>query len=415
MAGFEIRPITDPKDLLRHKKLCVYLYRAPNAGLADEDAVIRTAMEDRANAPEDDILLGAYEDGVLYSSLRLRPYTVNFDGHDVAMSGIGGVISDPAVQGKGAVKQLFAEAFRLMHEQGRALSQLYPFDTWYYRQFGYDACCGNTEWSIPVRQFRTTGEGRFRAFDNSPEMKNQIREIYASFCRRFNMCVIRTESEWDQFFAKHDAYTSGLLSFVHETDGKADAFMSVSTQSYPDKALDFQVPCLWFSSMTGLREIFAYFKTQIPFADRALVTLPQGIDLSGIIGISDGWGKRNSRMKFGFTGLSRAVDVQALLAVAKVRHVAEGNVTIRISGDSYCPWNNGVYTLSLEDPSRVTKAEDHGQECDIDLTPNTFVSLFFGRYDMDTCDMLPDVRVNGDRAKLSEIFYPKPCFIDARF
>lgn len=417
MEAFEIREITESEDLLRYQKLCTKLFRAPNGGLRDEQTAAENALNERKNAPRDNLLLGAFYNGTLYAGMRLLPYDIRFDGAPALMCGIGGVISDRECPERGAVKALFRDAFVRMREQGRSISHLYPFEMRYYRQYGYDVSCSMARWRIPVSYFQTTGDGFVRAFDNSDEMKRQITAIYDAFSKNYNFALRKSSDDWEQFFSEHDAYSSGWFSYVHETDGKADAFLSYRCEPNPDRPQDLHAATVWFSSLSGLRELFSYFKTQIPYADRAVIDLPEGIDLSAVIECSGGWGMRNADVSVSFTGTSRAVDAEAILSRAKCREGADGTVKLRISGDDYCPWNNGLYTVRLRSGAspEVMKTDDAVTVPDIALNANSFASMIFGRYGVDTCTLLPGVKLYGNAQALSGLFYKKQCFIDRHF
>ena len=148
-----------------------------------------------------------------------------------------------------------------------------------------------------------------------------------------------------------------------------------------------------------------------------MIDLPEGVDLSAVIECSGGWGMRNSDVSVSFTGTSRAVDAEAILSRAKCREGADGTVKLRISGDDYCPWNNGLYTVRLRSGASpdVVKTDDPVTVPDIELNANAFASMIFGRYGVDTCTLLPGVKLYGNAQALSGLFYKKQCFIDRHF
>ena len=70
--------------------------------------------------------------------LILIPMAQYYGGHAVPMTGIGAVAVSPEFRGRGAATKLMRAAVREMHDEGMALSTLYPATEPLYRRAGYE-------------------------------------------------------------------------------------------------------------------------------------------------------------------------------------------------------------------------------------------------------------------------------------
>ena len=138
------------------------------------------------------------------------------------------------------------------------------------------------------------------------------------------------------------------------------------------------------------------------------ITLPETVDLSPVLNNWAGWGKRNVERTVCDTGVSRVVDVEEVLKMAKYR--GEGTVCIGIYDDIYAPWNNGTFTVTFGKETTVTR----GGTPDIEMTINAFSSGILGRIDAENLPMFPGVKICND-TELSGVFYKKPLWIEEHF
>lgn len=396
------------KDVLRYKKICTKLFRAPNKELENEELYINKLIEQDNARDKDFIRLGAFYDGVLYAAIEMIPFDVYIDGKVCRMYGIGGVVSDPECPEKGAVKLIYKRAFELMREKNIFISHLYPFEVNYYRQYGYEVSCEYALWKIPVTSVNAYKEGSLKSFDNSEKMKNEIINIYNNFACRHNMAIKRTKKQWNDFFASHDAYTSGWFSYIHYTNGTADAYMCYCTKEKPDRPMDLETDKLWFTSFEGLRGMLSYFLMQKSYAENVIIKLPVEVDLSAIVDSCGGWGKKNVSKTVYDYGTSKVIDAEQFLK--HIKYKGKGVVSISIK-DDYCPWNNDCFKVEFGEKTVVSR----GGQADIELDIKSFTSLLLGRYDFDTCRMFPDIKVYGNEDNLKKVFYKRSCWIEEHF
>ena len=407
MNKFEVREFYG-EEALRYKKICTKQFRYPNSDLADEELYKKKLTEQDNARDKDFIRLGAFLDGVLYAAIEIIPFDVYIDRQECRMYGIGGVVSDPECPEKGAVKLIYKRAFELMREKGVYISHLYPFEANYYRQYGYEVSCEYAVWKIPLTAIIPYKTGCCRAFDNSEAMKKDIISIYNKFASEHNMAIKRTEKQWENFFAENNAYTSGVFSYIHYTNGEADAYMSYKTAEKADRPMDLEADRFWFTSYDGLRGLLSYFLLQKSYAENVIIKLPSDISLSAIIDPCGGWGKKNASKTVFDNGTSKVIDVGEFLK--QVKYIGEGSASIKIT-DEYCPWNNACFKVEFGDKIIVSR----GEKPDIEMGIRAFTSAVLGRYSFEECRIFPDVKVHGNEENLKKIFYKKNCWIEEHF
>ena len=113
-----------------------------------------------------------------------------------------------------------------MRANGQIISHLYPFQANYYRQYGYEISCKHNLWKIPAEFFSNVNSGKNVFFDESCVMQQEIKDIYARFASQYNLSIDKSEKDWKKFFDSIIPYNSDYFSYVHYSDGKADAFMA---------------------------------------------------------------------------------------------------------------------------------------------------------------------------------------------
>ena len=404
--NYTIKEFNDAQACFAYQKLKATLFRTAGKGLNDESEYISNFD---ASVPPGFFRLGAFDEERLCAAASFLRYTVNLDGQKLTMYGVGGVVSDFNQPRKGAMKEIFAKAFERMKEKGVLLSHLYPFEQNYYRQYGYEVSCASAVWEIPVSAFKASADIKFIAFDDSDKMKQEIMDIYAVFANKRNMSVVRDEAYWDRFFQENKAYTSGAKIFVSYVDGVADGVMRYTLKEHENKPFDFVVNNLYFKSFAGLRGLLSYFHTQRAYADKVYIHLPVDVDLSPMIDSCTGYGKRHASAKISDAGLSKVVDVEGILKAAQYQ--GTGTVAIKITNDTYCPWNNDCFTVCFGETTTV----ERGGNPDIEMDIRAFSSSILGRTPYECLDSFPDVKIYGNEENLKKVFYKKRCWIEEHF
>ena len=389
--------------------MCIPAIRSGNMNFADEKKYAETLVEEEQNLDKDFFRLGYFEGDRLFATLRSEPFWGYFDGNKIRLSGVGGVIADPNAPQKGMIKELFKKGFERMRENGQIVSHLYPFQANYYRQYGYEISCKHHLWKIPVEYISNDFSGKNVYYDESITMQEEIKELHSKFAEQYNLSIIKTEKQWECFFEEIIPYKGDYFSYVHYTEGKADAFMAYKLIEKENDPQDLCVDYLWFASYQGLRGVMSYFVSQRPYADRVWVKAPLNIDFNAFNEFQGGWGKRNTNCEVVSDGTTRVVDVEKVLQLACYH--GTGTIGIQIENDIYCPWNNDCFTVSFGQETCVMR----GGVPDIILDVNAFGAMILGAVSLEEAQIFQNVSILGNTENLRKVFYKRELYIDEHF
>lgn len=412
-----IRDLTTPEDALRYSQLASIAFHSKNAGLDDENAFKEQAAQSEARALADKTRqgnhrtrTGLFRGDQLLSTLTAHAFEVNFDGSVCEMCGIGGVMSDPSAQKTGGVSKVLRHELAAMRERHQLFSHLYPFQTSFYRKFGYTHCAFAVKWTIPTQFLPEDPGSGNRLFDGSPEMRQAVRDIYRSFTAKYNLAVNRSDARWEGIFDRIKPYSSGAFSYVCFRNGAPAGFLSYTVESYPDTPMTATVNHLYFSSPEALRSLLSHLGRQRSYISRVTLTLPADVDISAWLKeLCSAYDKCNVHREILHQGASRVVDVEKALHLA--RYLGAGAANIRIL-DRDCPWNNKTFHVEFDNRCYcVSEAENW----DIRLNIADFTALILGSRHLSEAPFMDSVEILGNVENLRKIFYKKPLWIGDSF
>lgn len=417
MDDLEIKALTTPEDALHYSQLASIAFHSKNERLADENAYREYAAQSEAKAMADKTRqgncrtrTGLFREGKLLSALTAHAFEVNFDGHCCEMCGIGGVMSDPSARKTGGVSRILRHELAAIRERGQLFSHLYPFQTSFYRKFGYIHCAFAVKWTIPTQFLPEHACGSHRLFDDSPAMRQAAREVYREFSAYYNLAVDRSEARWDSIFDKLKPYSSGSFSYVHFRDDVPEGFLSYTVKSCPDAPMTATVNHLYFSSPEALRRMLAHMGQLRSYISHVTLTLPADVDISFWLSeLCSAYDKRNVRREIIHLGASRVVDAEKVLRLAG--YLGTGTANIRIL-DRDCPWNDKTFHVEFNNRClSVSEAEDW----DIQLDIADFTALILGSRSLSEAAYMDGVEIRGNVEDLRKIFYKKPLWIGDAF
>ena len=412
MAELEIREFYGKESLplARLSAMSLHLVKPEMAQEDDEAAKACERSDEKLCALEAlgvrYFRLGAFLDGRLTASLDMRPMAVRFDGHTVLSGDIGDVCSEPELRRTGSVRKLFAVLVNEMYDRGVVLSDLAPFTANFYRKFGYEAVCENAFWTIPTEYLPAYSNEGITRYTGSDGQKTAVREIYRKWIEPLNFAEDYTEHRWESWFESHKPYASGHYGYLHQTNGEPDGFFCYETNFDCERPmlLDMTGGAFWYTSPAGLRGILAYAACYRDYARALYLKLPRDVDLTPLVEITGGWGRKLVTRLSEIRHTARVVNVQRALELAAYR--GSGKVCVEID-DPSCERNCGTFTVTFN--GRAISVI-RGGEPDLRCSVGTFSAMLLGRGGVEIGELFPGTQVLGNRAELDKVFYRKPVF-----
>lgn len=414
MDQFEFRDFSG-EDAFRYIQLCMTAFHTHHTGSNSTEEMIRETIEGelktaRSGTPAGNQLVkkGLFVDGQIASALKIHAYVMNFDGQDCELGGIGGVLSNPEIRGKGYASALCTDALKDMYHRGQIFSYLGPFQSSFYQKLGYEHCLTKIKWTIPLDYLPKKTDLKIRHYENTPQEQQEIIRTYEAFGRKYNMADVRSESRWETFFEAHSSYDTACFSWLHGEPDQADGFLSYQYIEHPDSLSDIRVTNFYFTNGKSLLDMLAFLRGFSQIAKQAEIVLPADVDLTGILAdFYGGYGRKGVKREVLPSGMHRVVDVRKVLENACYR--GKGSVALQIS-DPQCPWNNGCFRVEFD--GRCTKIEE-GTNADIQMSINTFTAMILGCRSLENCVFTEQVQLYGNEENLQKVFYQKPAWTEA--
>lgn len=396
-----------PEEYKRCQELCALAFEYPmkDADLSPEALLNRVKREPRSmqDVHWDSQWAAFEEDGrTMMATFTVVPWTANFDGHAVAMGGIGGVASLPQYRRSGAIRGCFAAALRDMYDGGTLLSYLYPFSTAFYRKFGYELGCDQARWRLKLSGMPTLElSGRWRLSEPDNTLIDDIRAVDAAREGRYNCMVFAGDTEY--LYLRENPFVTKQYTYVYyDAEGRPRAHLT----AVPGGG-ELQCPRFVFNDREGFLGLLALLVRLSADHSHATLYLPTDVDLRGVL---PEWSFGNVERAIEQRGMVRAVNVEGLLRLARTR--GEGNLKIGVE-DPMIPENTGCFELSFA-PGQSNAVRRVSASPDIALTIQDFSRLIVGCRDLDP-EWLPEVRLNCEKAAADRVFYEKPVFISQYF
>lgn len=415
MDELTLRTLTT-EDLPAYWKLACIAFHSKNAGLEDEKAFLENCAKQEQAAKENPTALGniVTRTGIFQGSKQLSTLTANafeirFDGNICEMCGIGGVMSDPSARKTGGVSRILRQELSAMRDRGQVFSHLYPFQSSFYRKFGYTHCAYGERWIIPA-QFLPEIPYSIQWYENTEAEQQAVKAIYEGFTAGYNLSLRRSDNRWNGLFSKWKPYSGSSFSYLHAGKNGPDGFLSYHTKTFDDAPMTILVDHLYFTNPEALREMLAFLGSQRSYASEVQFPLPLGVDISfWLKEICTAYDKCNVRRETVHLGASRVVDAEQVFWLAG--YLGAGAANIRIL-DRDCPWNNKTFHVEFDNRCRCVSEAEHW---DIQLDIADFTALILGSRHLSEAPFMDSVEILGNVENLQKIFYKKPLWIGDSF
>ena len=340
--------------------------------------------------------------GNAVSTIACNDYTVNFDGNNVKMSGIGNVATCPHRRRQGGVRACFARALADMVEQRQYLSTLHPFSNSYYEKFGYASVSPVVKYRMPTCHMPYIEGGTFRLFEKGGSVE-ELRAVWNRFAAHYNLMSVRTAEEMVKY-REYDPYHSDRQLYIYYGPGGVPkayaAFKKVEYNGRP--SIEIPPEDFAFADVQGLRGILSIAGRFSATYEYVTFELPQEFPVELCLPeIVLGYPAMEKR----YCGMARVTAVEPILKMASYR--GSGCVVLEIE-DGMLPQNSGRFEVRF-DGSACSSVSQTDRTPDLIVNIRDFSALILGMYDLDA--YLNARGLPAGNADLYKIFYRKGCLL----
>lgn len=309
---------------------------------------------------------GRFRGDELLSSARWYPFSAFVDGRPQKIGGLASVVSAAATRGQGHVRALLHHGLERLHKEGIAWSLEYPFDTRYYRKYGWETVANGQCFDVPIARFsrfeRPTKVRRIIAF-NEADMA-QLGRIHQHWASAYNFTMTRdnrVRHDWEYVLTGAPWAPVERPRFVFATDHAYAVVMLRESKDLTRLILsDFA-----FETPRGRQELFGFINHFAGQADTVRLQLPQDDPLT---------------MEWSNFGIAhphplhaRIVDAAAALSGWKSRAPVDFRLGIR---DDFCAWNNAVFQVDTHE--QKTRATPVNMPAEVELDVRALAQILSG-------------------------------------
>ncbi len=300
--------------------------------------------------------LVAFEDGEQIAHMAALPFNMRWNGRDIDCAGVVDVTTLPSHRRRGLVLQLMTRYFAQMKERGQPVAMLWASMAAIYQRFGYGIAYTMRSYDFDPRHLRLVDEidtpGRIRMIKQTDAIP-PLAAVYERFATPRTLMLRRDEKWWRDWVLRPWRLPPWLVA-VYEENGEAQGYAiytpEVKTPDQPGPYQQLQVVELAWNS---------------PAAHRALLRLLAGYDLAYSVRFwrqpdDDPLLYQAQEPRLLHTNvrdgtLVRIVDAQRCLQ--ERGYDGDGRLVLALQ-DELCPWNSGVYELSVEAGCATVKRSD---------------------------------------------------------
>ncbi|MDR1837440.1 MAG: GNAT family N-acetyltransferase [Treponema sp.] len=354
---------------------------------------------------------GSFENKKLLAGMYEIDFLMNFDGHSVKMSGIGGVGTLPEARKGGHIRRVFERLLPEAYEKGVIFSSLAPFSHDFYRKFGYEIACARNNISISTGDLSEIKPyGQFIHILPGDETSS-LAEVHSVYIANVNHGIHRDywpdDRAW-KCFTRDDPYTTGSYLYLWKDEtGRARSYIKYKDVT-EDGDHNMSVTELAFIDKKGLYGALGLVGSLSAQFENFKWSMPTFIDPCDFIG--DAW---SVEMSLDPNNMTRVVNVKAALELMR-RPLDEGKYVIEVE-DENIKANNGKYLVEFGHGGyRVTNTS---KEADINCGIRVLSQLVTGYRSLENAlySRQDDLEVNGNHETLNRVFTLRPQHITESF
>ena len=309
---------------------------------------------------------------------RVYPLTATIGGRFVGFGGVASLATAPEARRRGHVARLLQAMLREMRGNGQVLSGLYPFDTAFYRRYGWAVADRTAQFGLPTGYLTTAARPPGRVIATGEGDVKRLLELHDAWCSAHNLSL-RRDRWWfaNRVLYRGDAKQPPRYAYRYEApSGATEGYVVLRFANEPDGAQLVRVRELAATTpraRAALLKFVGDFDSQATRVELLLPAddpLPAGLERYDELKVHDLFA----------TAMIRVVDVKRLLDGVDLAGAAAGDddsaETVLEVDDPHASWNRGRFRVAVgAGRSRATRSR---KPADAELTIQVVTQLVTG-------------------------------------
>jgi len=386
----EIRKLTE-KDREAFRKLMRYAFETAKNNYED--------LKWPSDKIPMDLHYGAFEVETLVAGAGIIPFDIRMRSQDFKMYGVGGVASKPEYRNRGIIREIMIKMFKDMQDNHIPLSVLYPFKHSFYEMLGYKLVDEHFTYEFKISDilYKETDYH----MKEVERINDDIRSVYDRAILNFNYIAKRPEIQfWRNFYKnnyKFICYNGNQpVGYVIIIFTKKDQELWLK---HPEKTIVIQ-EAFWLDQ-SAKQTIFNFLwshRDQRKYVAGSFSAYENITDLLKTPRIKSRYITDNS--------LLRIIDVKNVLE--NLKYPCDNFSIIFHINDTYCPWNNGFFTLTSKGKEiNVEFKESSEVSADIEIDIGYFAQLVAGFRTVRDLLEFGFISVNHEKLEILQKLFPK--------
>jgi predicted acetyltransferase len=353
--GVEVRPVEGEEELKALGEILRYAFHIPTERMGAYLDLIGTAN-----------FRAAFLDGKIVGGLAHIPMGQYFGGRSVPMTGVAAVGVAPEHRGRGVGLALMRHTIGELHEQGVALSTLYPATQVLYRQVGYEQAGGRYEVTLPASQIDVRDRS-LEVREIGPDDEALVADLYRRRACRNAGNLDRGPFIWSRV-RRYQGEPVRACLFLR--DGRAEGYLCYAQGESQNRAMPYDVLVTDVAVLTSAagRCALSHMADHQSVADAVRFFAWPGDPLLLLLR------EQRYRIRLTIHWMVRVVHAARALAQRGYPPALQAEVHLRLH-DDLLPANDGSLVLAVHDGRGAVAPGGRGTiECDV----RGLASLFTG-------------------------------------
>ena len=315
-------------------------------------------------------------------------------------AGIAGVGVRPDHRGHGVANDLMSRTMNELHDQGMALSGLYPATQALYRQSGFEQAGHRFEINLRLESIRVRERAAtMRRLEESD--RPRVEALYRQVAQSRNGYLDRVEYLWDRVFRPMGEATRGYGVFEGD---ELEGYLYLKHRDKVDGFYHLSLTDFIFSTPRAGRRLLSFLAGHSSMAGD--VRWYGGPNDPAFYLLSE----QRFKMLFRFYWMVRIVHLEAALAARGYPPGMEAELHLQVA-DDVIPGNNGTFVLTVSDGVGQSKKGGRGDLC-IDI--RGLSALYTGFLSAEALKTVGRIEGSGDVLRTASAIFagPTPAMAD---